>query len=79
MATIVYRVARDDDGWSLTRDGRPGIRYATQEAAFEVALGEAGGDLRSGHDILVQIVAATERSGDADRGGRPTPGDDFHI
>jgi hypothetical protein len=79
MATIAYKVTRDGDQWSLTRDGKPGMSYVTQEAAFEVAVGEAGGDLRSGHDIVIQVVAATERSGAVDRGGSPREGDGCHI
>ncbi len=46
MATIAYRVTRDGDQWSLSRDGKPaGISYLNQEAPFEVAVGEAGADL----------------------------------
>jgi len=55
------------------------MSYATQEAAFEVAIGEAGGDLRSGHDIVIEVVAATEPPGAVDRGGTPVEGDGFHI
>ena len=80
MATIAYKVARDGDQWSVTRDGKPGeMSYVTQEAAFEVAFGEAGVYLRSGHDIVIQVVAATERSGAVDRSGAPMQGDGFHI
>jgi hypothetical protein len=79
MAKVAYRVARGGEGWALTRDGKPGMSYATQEAAFEVAIGEAGGDLRAGHDVVIEVVAATERSGAADRGGTPMPGDGFHT
>jgi len=42
MATIAYRVTRDGAQWSVSRDGKPGMSYFTQEAAFEVAVGEAG-------------------------------------
>lgn len=78
MATIAYKVSRDGDQWSLSRDGKPAdITYFTQEAAFEVAVGEAGGDLRSGHSILIQVNAATEPAGARDRGGEPMKGDGF--
>lgn len=80
MAKISYRVARGGgDSWTVTRDGRPAeMTYLTQEAAFEVAFGEAGGDLRSGHDIVIEVDAATDRAGARDRGGVPMPGDGFH-
>ena len=78
MATIAYKVTRDREGWSLSRDGQPaGMSYLTQEAAFEVAIGEAGGDLRSGHDILIEVSAATDPAGARDRGGEPLKGDGF--
>ncbi len=78
MATIAYRVMRDGDQWWLSRDGKPaGMSYMTQEAAFEVAVGEAGGDLRSGHTILIEVNAATDPAGAHDRGGEPIKGDGF--
>jgi hypothetical protein len=78
MTTIAYTVARDVEGWSVNRDGKAAdMRYLTQEAAFEVAVGEAGGDLRSGHDIVIQVSAATNPSGARDRGGEPVKGDGF--
>lgn len=77
MTTIAYKVAPDGDQWSLSRDGKPAMSYVTQEAAFEVAVGEAGGDLRSGHDIVIEVVAATDSTGARDRGGVPIGGDGF--
>jgi hypothetical protein len=78
MSTIAYRVMRDGDQWSLSRDGKPaGMSYLTQEAAFEVAVGEAGGDLRSGHRILIEVSSATDPVGARDRGGVLIKGDGF--
>jgi hypothetical protein len=78
MATIAYRVMRNGDQWTLSRDGKPaGMGYLTQEAAFEAVVGEAGGDLRSGHDIVIQVNAASEPAGARDRGGEPIRGDGF--
>jgi hypothetical protein len=77
MTTIAYRVAREGDQWSLSRDGKPAMSSLTQEAAFEVAVGEAGGDLRSGHDVVIEVVAATDPTGARDRGGVPIEGDGF--
>ena len=78
MATIAYKVTRDREGWALSRDGKPaGMTYFTQEAAFEVAVGEAGGDLRSGHDIVIEVSAATDPAGARDRGSEPMKGDGF--
>jgi hypothetical protein len=78
MARISYKVTPSGDQWALTREGKLGMNYMTQEAAFEVAIGEAGGDLRSGHDIVIEVTAATERDGARDRGGVPVEGDGFH-
>ncbi len=75
MASIAYRVVKDGDGWSLTRNGEPGMSYVSQEAAFEVAVGEAGSDLRSGHDVVIQIPIATDPAGamaGAENRGRAT-------
>jgi hypothetical protein len=77
MASITYAVAPEGDHWLLSRNGKPGMNYVTQEAAFEVAVGEAGGDLRSGHEIIIQVACATDPSGAADRGGKPALGDGF--
>jgi hypothetical protein len=78
MPTIAYRVTRDGDQWSLSRYGKPAdMSYLTQEAAFEAAVGEACGDLRSGHDVVIQVSAATDPAGARDRGGEPVEGDGF--
>lgn len=77
MATIAYKVTRDGELWAVSRNGGLGMGYATQEAAFEVVMGEAGGDLRSGHDVLIEVRAATDPGGARDRGGVPTEGDGF--
>ena len=53
------------------------MTYLTREAAFEVAIGEADGDLRSGHDIVIAVEAATDRAGARDRAGAPMQGDGF--
>jgi hypothetical protein len=51
--------------WQVTRDGEPGMSYVSQEAAYEVAVGEAAGDLRTGHEIRIEVVGnAYERLGD---------------
>jgi hypothetical protein len=78
MATINYRVARAGDEWSVLRNGKLGITYLTQEAAFEVAMAEAGGDLRSGDDIIVEVSTASEPAGARNRGGKPMEGDGFN-
>lgn len=58
MARISYIVAPAADQWSISRDGEQGMSYATQEAAFEVAIAEASGDLRSGHEVVIEVRAA---------------------
>jgi hypothetical protein len=53
----------------VTRDGEPGMSYISQEAAYEVAVAEASGDLRTGHEIRIEVVGdAYDRAG----GGSPT-------
>jgi Uncharacterized protein conserved in bacteria (DUF2188) len=80
MATIAYKVTSEGDQWSVTRDGRPPeMTYITQEAAFEAAAAAAGGDLRSGHAIVIQVVAATDPCAARDLGGSPIEGDGFHV
>ena len=78
MASVAYRIKRDGDQWSVARDCQPGMTYVTLEAAFEVAVGEAGGDLRAGHDVVIEVSAATDPAGAADRGGTPVESDGFH-
>ena len=58
MARISYIVAPAADQWSVSRNGEAGMTYVSQEAAFEVAIGEAAGDMRSGHDVMIDIRAA---------------------
>jgi len=80
MATIAYTVTPQSDQWSVSRQGRPmEMTYVTQEAAFEAAAAGASGDLRSGHAIVIQVVAATDPSGASDLGGAPIEGDGFHA
>ena len=51
----------------MTRDGEPGMSYISQEAAYEVAVAEAGGDLRTGREIRIALMAsAYDRAGDGD-------------
>jgi hypothetical protein len=65
MAMVAYRVAPTGEKWQVTRDGEPGMSYVSQEAAFEVAVAAAGGDLRTGHEIRVEVVGrAYDRLGD---------------
>lgn len=58
MARISYVIAPAADQWLVTRNGEAGMTYVSQEAAFEVAVGEASGDMRSGHDVVIEVRAA---------------------
>jgi len=69
MATISYRVTPHADQWAVSRNGTYGMSYATQMAAYEVATSEAGGDLRSGHDIVIEVVHGADPTGARDGGG----------
>jgi len=65
MSTVAYRISRSGEKWLVTRDGEPGMSYVSQEAAYEVAVGEAAGDLRSGHEIRIEVLgSAYDRLGD---------------
>ena len=77
MATI-YRVEKAGDQWSVLRNGKLGMTYLTQEAAFEIAPAEAGSDLRSGDDIVIAVTAATDPAAARRGGGQPIEGDSFH-
>jgi hypothetical protein len=68
MARILYTVSPAAEQWAVTRDGEPGMSYVTQEAAFEVAVAEAEGDLRAGHEITLEVRTRLAHPVD-DRGG----------
>ena len=67
MATVAYKVARTGEKWLVTRDREPGMSYISQEAAYEVAVAEAGGDLRTGHEIRIEVMGRYDREGDGSR------------
>jgi hypothetical protein len=73
MAQVSYLVTPAGDEWSVTRDGQTGASYISQEAAFEIAVSQASGDLRSGHAVVIAIkttlTGAVDR--EADASGRP--------
>jgi hypothetical protein len=65
MTMVAYRVAPRREKWLVTRDGEPGMSYISQEAAYEVAVAEAAGDLRTGHEVRIEVVGdAYDRAGD---------------
>ena len=73
MAMVAYRVAPTGEKWLVTRDGEPGMSYISQEAAHEVAVAEASGDLRTGHEIRIEVVGdAYDRAGDGSATLSPT-------
>jgi hypothetical protein len=65
MSIVTYKVAPHGDKWLVTREGKPGMGYVSQEAAYEVAVGEAAGDLRTGREIRIGVLgSAYDRQGD---------------
>jgi hypothetical protein len=65
MTKVAYEVTPKGDQWLVTCDGQPGMSYVSQEAAFEVAVAEASGALRTGHEIRIEVVGnAYSRAGD---------------
>jgi hypothetical protein len=72
MTKVAYEVTPAGDQWLVTRDGQPGMSYVSQEAAYEVAVADAGGDLRSGNEVRIEVVGnAYKRTGD---GSSPAAG-----
>jgi hypothetical protein len=74
-AMVAYKVAPSGERWRVTRNGEPGMSYVSQEAAYEVAVAEASGDLRTGSEIRIEVVGdAYDRAGDGSApaaAGRP--------
>ena len=69
MATVSYRVEPHDSQWSVLCDGQAGMDYVSQEAAFEVAVSAASGELRKGNEIRIEVVGlAYDRAGDGSMG-----------
>jgi hypothetical protein len=72
MTKVAYEVTPSGDQWLVTRDGQPGMSYVSQEAAYEVVVSEAAGDLRTGHEVRIEVLGnAYNRTGD---GSRPAAG-----
>jgi predicted nucleotidyltransferase len=55
MAKVGYRIEPREDRWSILRNGQAAMSYLTREAAFEVAVSKASGDVRSGHDVVIEV------------------------
>jgi hypothetical protein len=76
MSTVAYKVTPRGEKWLVARDGEPGMSYVSQEAAYEVAVAEAAGDLRTGNEIRIEVLgSAYNRLGD----GSPPPMDEGHT
>lgn len=60
MATVAYKVEPVGGEWSLTREGRTNMTYATRSAAYEVAVAEAEGDLREGRDVVIEVLCGDQ-------------------
>jgi hypothetical protein len=72
MTKVAYEVMPAGKQWLVTRDGQPGMSYVSQEAAYEVAVAEAAGDLRTGHEVRIEALGnAYNLMGD---GSRPAVG-----
>jgi hypothetical protein len=69
MAVVSYRVEPHDSQWSILCDGQAGMAYVSQEAAFEVAVSAASGELRKGNEVRIEVVGvAYDRAGDGSKG-----------
>ena len=58
MATVSYRVEPHDFQWSILCDGQAGTEDVSQEAAFEVAVSAASGELRKGNEVRIEWSAS---------------------
>jgi hypothetical protein len=69
MATVAYKVEPSGGEWSVARDGRRGMNYASRSAAYEVAVAEAEGDLRQGRDVVIEVLCGDESASQDTRPG----------
>ncbi len=74
---VSYKITKIAFQWMRTRNGKDEGSFVGQEAAFETAAAHAGGDLRSGYDIIIEAGSPTNPEGAQDRGGVPMSGDGF--
>jgi hypothetical protein len=63
MTKLVYEITPTADQWSVTRNGEPGMVYATAEAAFEVVAAQASIEMRSDHEIAIHVRPRPSSSG----------------
>lgn len=71
MAKIKYEIApipaqAETPEWTIRREGQLGTRYVSQEAAFEVAVSQAQGDLRAGNEIILEVRSSVVGAVDRD-------------
>jgi len=57
---VAYRVEPIGQQWSLTREGRRSMNYASRSAAYEVAVAQAEGELRLGRDVIIEVLCQAE-------------------
>ena len=68
MAAVSRRVEPHDSQWSILCDGQAGMEYVSREAAFEVAVSAASGELRKGNEVRIEVVGlAYDRAGDGSK------------
>lgn len=64
MTNVSYRVTNDGGLWLITRDGSTDeTGYLSPEAALEIAVGEAGDDLRSGRNVVIEVETVSTPAG----------------
>jgi len=56
VACVYYSIVRmNSSGWAIRHDGKLAGDYATREAAFEAAVGQASNAIKEGHAVTVSI------------------------
>ena len=55
MGTVNYLVAPSGEQWAVAKDGEVSMTYVTKLAAYEVAVSEAAGDMRYGHEVVIRV------------------------
>jgi hypothetical protein len=72
MQDLVYRIVRNGDHWSITRDdGTREGEHTTKEGAFEAAVAAASNAIRDGYSVHIFVPKRDAEPSLAPANGRP--------
>ena len=60
MATAIYRIIRQGDGWAVKHGGDATPPYSTREAAFEAAVLPASNAIKAGDTVKIEVEASAK-------------------